>query len=135
MNIEVKEQGLYIDDILVKRIYKRKKKYERETFHRLIYKTDEYIIKVDIDWRNQSEQETEIFAQLDEKDKIYFQPIEFHGKGWNVQKIIKFKRGRRREHYERKVQFLFSKYKLIDYHDENWGVRSDGSLVIFDYGR
>ena len=107
---------------------------------RIMFKYGTKIIKVDSEntpygnLYNQCRNEVKLYKKLDKCDKKYFcRPIK-HGRKWVIQDIIKFKKGRRPKWAFDLVESLFFKYKLHDFHEENWGIKENGQPIIFDYG-
>jgi len=138
MNINVLGNSVLINRKKAKRLYTQG---ARECFV-----GNGIIVKLNDKLYRQSSTELRRWRNIDSKDRKYFaRPIvgQIMGNGWIAQKIIKFRRGRRSKHSKQVAEALFRKYGIRDLFDTdgsfldypvNWGVRKNGSVVIYDWG-
>ena len=112
---------------------------------RPIYVWESYILKLnDIWFKNQNRVEVKKWPKIDISDREFFQPIIAYDEKyrWIIQEKIDFRQGRKSGAIAIQAHRLFLKYNISDTIDnddslicnENFGVRTDGRLVIFDWG-
>jgi len=82
-----------------------------------------------------------IWGVLSEQDKKYFAPVLEHGKNWVAMVYVEFTDSfdlperEAMEIYDKIIAPLAKKYGIIDLdYGKNWGLRQDGTPVIYDYG-
>jgi hypothetical protein len=72
---------------------------------------------------------------IEDEDRKYFQPIVASGKNWIAQEIIQFHPDIFNSEAWKIIKLIAKKYDLIDIQEnKNWGMRLDGSPIIYDYG-
>jgi hypothetical protein len=108
---------------------------------RIIFKIKNMIIKFDARyWRGYSDSQclTEVKMWnevIEEQDKKYFQPIIDSGINWIAQELIEFSPLPFNRDAWKIIQAIAKKYHLVDIDPtKNWGMRLDGTPVIYDYG-
>ncbi len=140
--IKVKKDGVYLNG--------QKIKLREFGGVRLKYMDEAIVIKFDGEsrWglrnRKQSTKEINIwFNRIKKEDRKYFaKPIAYSRKhGYIAQERIKFKRGRPTNRARKIIQDISKKYRIKDIESGggwagkwNWGMREDGTPVIFDWG-
>lgn len=82
-----------------------------------------------------------IWSVLSEQDKKYFAPVIDHGNNWVAMQYVDFvdafdlPENEAERVYNKIVAPLARKYGIIDIdYGKNWGLRRDGTPVIYDYG-
>jgi len=139
--IKVKKDGVYLNG--------QKIKLGGFGGVRLKYMDQDIIIKFDREaWdgipnRCQSTKEINIwFSRIKKEDRKYFaKPIAYSRKhGYIAQKRIRFKKGRPTNKAREIIRDISKKYRIKDvecggaFGKWNWGMRANGTPVIFDWG-
>lgn len=118
-----------------------------QSMSRRRFKYKNLIIKLDedpnIEYDQQSTRELIRWEEISDKDKIFFQKPIYGRKssggnrGFIVQEIIKFRKGRTSDSLKEFMKKLARKYDIHDVEANgsiNWGVDQQGVPKIFDWG-
>ena len=138
--IKVKKAGVYLNG--------QKIKLSDFGGVRLKYMDQNIIIKFDrearlgVSNRRQSTNEINIWFEIEKEDRKYFaKPIAYSRKhGYIAQKRIRFKKGRPTNKAREIIRDISKKYRIKDvecggaFGKWNWGMRANGTPVIFDWG-
>jgi len=118
-------------------------------FHHTMGETNRYcwlssngiLVKFNDRILRQSEKEIRIWKSLDDEDVQYFPRVLDWEEGRNGWIAEKFEIIRHREKLslanQRILFYIADKYKISDIHyglKNNYGIREDGSLIIYDFG-
>lgn len=144
MNITLVNNG---ESVLVDGVPAKLLKNDFRTMSRKRFKYKNFIIKLDedsnINYDQQSTRELEKWKEISDEDRKFFQePVygersSFGKRGFIVQEIIKFKRGRKSYELCNFMQNLARKYGIHDVEtggSRNWGINILGIPKIFDWG-
>ena len=121
-----------------------RRKSPSQGVRRTVYLWHEYVIKLDPgnsgEWHDDLGTWEDIQADWPEYAE-YFVPTLAQGDGWSIQPFVKFTHCRELDYntaqalWEDELEDIVDALELHDIWDTgNWGIREDGSLVIFDYG-